>query len=420
MAAKIGTSEEWKTARLDECFDIQQGKQVSKRNREGVNQRPFLRTANVFWGRLDLSELDHMNFTQEEERKFALQKGDLLVCEGGDIGRTAMWNNEVEHCYYQNHLHRLRRKNGNVDENFALFYLQHAFIFEKILAGRANITTIPNLSKSRLSELEISLPGLDQQKTIAHVLITVKDAIAGQEELIAKLKDLKKSMMQHLFTHGTKGEKTKMTEIGEMPESWVVAEFGKFAEFKNGINFSKSQKGSNGIKTIDVFNMYGGKGTKVKLDSLYRVDKKVSDDHVLRKGDLLFVRSSLKLEGIGWTCYFDPITSDEYTFCGFIIRARLNNSRIDSEFLALYFRTELARKLLISGSGKVAITNINQGMLSNIKIPIPIIDEQKNIIKSVYSVDEKIEAAQEKLSNYQNLFKTLLHELMSGERRIKK
>ena len=199
METQTVTTKDWRKVRIDECFDIQQGKQVSKSNRRGNNQWPFLRTANVFWGRLDLSALDRMNFTPEEEKKLALQRGDLLVCEGGDIGRSAMWHGELERCYYQNHLHRLRKAIKEIDENFALLYLQYAFVYARLYLGRANITTIPNLSKSRLAELEIALPPFSEQKAIARVLMTVQEAIARQEALIAKLKELKQSMMNHLF-----------------------------------------------------------------------------------------------------------------------------------------------------------------------------------------------------------------------------
>src|SRR5438132_13167212 len=99
---------DWRVQRFDALFAVQQGKQVSKKNRVGENQRPFLRTRNVFWGRLDLSELDEMYFTDDDEKRLRLEPGDLLVCEGGDIGRTAIWRGELARCYYQNHLHRAR------------------------------------------------------------------------------------------------------------------------------------------------------------------------------------------------------------------------------------------------------------------------------------------------------------------------
>jgi len=91
--------QEWRVDRFDRFFFVQQGKQVSKRNRVGNSQRPFLRTKNVLWGRLDLAELDEMHFTDEEESRLALQPGDLLICEGGDIGRTAIWHGAVQQCY---------------------------------------------------------------------------------------------------------------------------------------------------------------------------------------------------------------------------------------------------------------------------------------------------------------------------------
>jgi type I restriction enzyme, S subunit len=80
----------WSLCRVDSLFNIQQGKSVSKSNREGINQKSFLRTKNVNWGRIDVSELDHMNFSKEEEAKLELHTGDLLLCEGGDVGRTAI------------------------------------------------------------------------------------------------------------------------------------------------------------------------------------------------------------------------------------------------------------------------------------------------------------------------------------------
>jgi len=252
----------WKRIRVAHCFDIQQGKQVSKKNRIGENQCPFLRTANVFWGRIDLNNLDHMNFAPIEEEKFRLQPEDLLVCEGGDIGRTAMWENGPDNCYYQNHLHRLRKINDEVAPKFILFWLQYSFVYSKVYLGCANITTIPNLSKSRLAEFELILPPLSEQKAIAHILTTVQEAIAGQEAMINKLQELKKSMMHHLFMHGTKGEKTKMTEIGEMPESWEVVELGKICDILSSSRTFKQAEIKigpvkvHGIKVSDM-NMKG-------------------------------------------------------------------------------------------------------------------------------------------------------------------
>lgn len=178
--------------RVDELFDIQQGKQVSKQTRPGANQRPFLRTKNVYWAQLDLSDLDQMHFSPEEEARLALRKGDLLLCEGGWVGRSAIWNGEIERCYYQNHLHRLRRKKDDVLPQFALHWFWFAFEFGGVYFGRKNDTTIPNLSKSRLGELLIPRPSKDEQAFIAETVSTIWDQARERErqaDLYAELKD---------------------------------------------------------------------------------------------------------------------------------------------------------------------------------------------------------------------------------------
>ncbi len=114
--------EDWYVKYIADLFSIQQGKQVSKKNRIGDNQLPFLRTANVFWGKFELTTLDKMHFSEDDENKLKLKYGDLLLCEGGDVGRTAMWKNNIERIYYQNHLHRLR-KIKKLSPDFYLYWL---------------------------------------------------------------------------------------------------------------------------------------------------------------------------------------------------------------------------------------------------------------------------------------------------------
>jgi len=97
--------EDWEVHKLVQLFETQQGKAFSPKHRKGISPFPFLRTSNVYWGRIDLTNLDYMDFTTEEVKKMALRIDDLLVCEGGDIGRTAIWEGQIEKCCFQNHLH---------------------------------------------------------------------------------------------------------------------------------------------------------------------------------------------------------------------------------------------------------------------------------------------------------------------------
>lgn len=138
---------------------------------------------------------------------------------------------------------------------------------------------------------------------------------------------------------------------------------------------------------------------------------------MLKPNDILFVRSSLKQEGVGWSSLFHGYT-EPVTFCGFLIRARLNNEGICSEFLVNYLRLPTVRKLLISKSGKLAITNINQGNLKTIPLPLPSIQEQQKIYSILSTVDSKIEAEENRKEALEDLFKTLLTYLMTGKIRV--
>ena len=118
-------------------------------------------------------------------------------------------------------------KSKECDNSFLFFLLKNNF---KNLNRQTTGSTIPHVSGTVLKNIEILITNPEEQKSIAKVLSTIQEAIVEQEKLITGLKDLKQGLMQQLFTHGTKGEKTKMTEIGEIPESWWVVSLSEYLE----------------------------------------------------------------------------------------------------------------------------------------------------------------------------------------------
>ena len=180
-----------------------------------------------------------------------------------------------------------------------------------------------------------------------------------------------------------------------LPEHWEIAKLGDKAELKNGINFKKEQKGQ-GISTVDVLNMYSD-GIYLDISNLYRVDYKIKDRDLLRTNDILFVRSSLKQEGVAWASLFGG-HEDPMTFCGFLIRARLTTLKINHEFLTHYFRSDFARRFLISKSARLAITNISQAILSSCPIPLPPLPEQRAIAHVLQTIQEAKAARQRELA----------------------
>jgi type I restriction enzyme S subunit len=174
----------WERIRLGELFYVQQGVAMSPKRREGISPHPFLRTLNVLWAHIDLSMLDQMDFNDEEVAKLSLKPGDLLVCEGGEVGRTAIWRGELEGCLYQNHIHRLRRLSDNTVPDFYVYWMQAAFQVFGSYSGQESKTTIPNLSGSQLKLFKVPLPLVEEQRRIASEL---REKIAQAEKLKAAI-----------------------------------------------------------------------------------------------------------------------------------------------------------------------------------------------------------------------------------------
>lgn len=193
--------EGWKVNNIAELYNVKQGKQISaKESKEGKIKKPFLRTSNLTWGKINISKVDSMYFTKEKFEKLKLKKGDILTCEGGDIGRTAIYDDELEECAYQNHLHRLRPKTDDTNNLFFMYWMNHAVNQRKLYVFDANRTTIPNLSGSRLKNFKIPKPELSKQQQISSILSTNDSKIESEENKKNTLEELFKSMLHNLMT----------------------------------------------------------------------------------------------------------------------------------------------------------------------------------------------------------------------------
>jgi type I restriction enzyme S subunit len=152
------------------------------------------------------------------------------------------------------------------------------------------------------------------------------------------------------------------------------------------------------------------------VNNLYRVDIKVSADRMLRYRDLLFVRSSVREEGVGWPALF-PGSVEPVTFCGFIIRGRpiVGSGDVDPIYIVHFLRQPHIRKKMISRSGKVAITNINQQALGNLNIALPPLDLQRLFTARVEEIGKMKIAYGAHVAKLDALFASLQHRAFRGE-----
>jgi restriction endonuclease S subunit len=272
--------------------------------------------------------------------------------------------------------------------------------------GKGTGATFPNVSGVILANFELVVPPLPEQHRIVGILDEAFEGIAtakaNAEKNLQNAHALFESYLQSVFT--------------QRGDGWGKRKLSELYSFKNGINFDKTQKIGRGILTIDVLNMYGD-DLQVGLNNLYRVNKEVSGEYILKDGDFLVVRSSVKREGVGWAAVFQT-TSEPITFCGFIIRGR-PLAKMNPEYAVYFLRCRATRDELIRRSTQSTITNINQFNFGELIIPVPSLLEQKEIVCKLSVLREKtlrLESLYErKLAALDELKKSLLDRAFTGQ-----
>ena len=415
---------DWERVRLGDLFEIQQGKALSPKARAGINPKPFLRTANVFWGRLDLGTVDEMDFSDEEAAKLALRPGDLLVCEGGDIGRTAIWQGELPLCCCQNHVHRLRARDTGVEPQFVMLWMEAAIRLLGLYGGQGNKTTIPNLSKSRLAAFEVPLPPLAEQRAIAEVLLVVQRTKDATEKVIAALRELKMSLLKHLFTYGpvpfNQADKVplKETEVGAIPEGWNVARLGDISDWMRYGTSRRCHPQPQGLPVLRIPNVINSSINTADL-KFVEMDKKEADRYRLQVRDLLFVRTNGQREYVGRCAVYEG-EPEHCLFASYLIGVRVRPDEVLADYIRLYALTPAGRRFL-SGRASGAADgkfNINTQTLRSVMLPVPPIEMQRRIVHAVDAADAGMAAAGQRFTALEATFKLLLGQLMTGKVRL--
>jgi type I restriction enzyme S subunit len=412
--------EDWHHVKLKEiCIDNQQGFASGKRDTDGVKQIRMNNVTND--GRFILDIYIKVPAPSNIE-KYDLKKGDILFNNTNSadlVGKTAVIDNEAVDFTFSNHFNRIRVDTKTVLPEWIKYLFEIKWqqgYFKRICRRYVHQAGI---GKSEIEEIPISFPSLLEQNRVIEIISSVEKVILRSDELISKTEKLKKGLMEELLIKGIRHQSFKDSKMGRIPQEWIITKLGNIAYFKNGINYTKEKKGKIGIPLIDVLNMYGG-GISVNLGKLFRVNLSFDkdSDFLLKKGDILFVRSSLKREGAGWSSLFNG-ANEPITFCGFIIRARLISKDVIPEFITYFLRSKTARRHLIAGAGQVAISNVSQEILNTLDVPIPPISEQQKIVEILFSIDKKLILEQKRKEKLEKIKKSLMNDLLTGKKRVK-
>jgi type I restriction enzyme S subunit len=271
-----------------------------------------------------------------------------------------------------------------------------------------------------LENFLIPLPPLAEQRAIAHVLRTVQWAKEATEGVIAALKELKKSLMQHLFTYGpvpvTERERVPLqeTEIGPLPAHWRVVRLGEVAAIRAGVAFPHeyqgSVEGSYPFYKVSDMNTFGNEIYMEKASNWV-------NSEILRKLKAkLFPSETVIFPKVGGALLTNKkrLLARESLIDNNIMGVIVRQDICIPQFCFYWFESIDIR--MFSNPGPLPSINA-QGVKKSF-IPLPPLDEQREIARILQAVDAKIAAEQARRAALEELFKSLLHELMSGQIRL--
>jgi Restriction endonuclease S subunits len=379
--------EDWEVVKLGEIGNYING-YAFKPSDWSITGKPIIRIQN-----LNNPSASFNYFNGELDYKYLVKKGDILISWSASLG-AYIWNGED--AWLNQHIFKVELTNQNVAKDFLYFALLYYFVGQAL----ANLhgSTMKHIVKSKFLNILIPLPPLEEQKAIADILSTVQNAIEKTEKVIDATKQLKKSIMKHLFTYGAVAVdeiykvKLKESEIGLIPEHWEVVRLENVME---GFTPNKKLKQSD-YKAIGKFPVID-QGQEY-VAGFYDDETMVFDKDlpVILFGDHTRI---IKYVDFPFICGADGLK---------IIIPKEN-------FHRKYFYYALLN-LNIPSRGY----NRHFKILKEKLIPLPPLDEQQKIANILKTIDQKIQAEEKKKQALQNLFKTLLQKLMTGKIRVKK
>ena len=195
----IQNERSWKQYIFSDIATSRLGKMLDAKQQTGKYEYPYLANFNVQWFRFELDNLNKMDFNEADQQEFELREGDLLVCEGGEIGRCAVWHNEIHPCYFQKALHRVRCNQRIIMPDYMAWWFKYNCDHNGFAAIEGAKATIAHLPGVKLKALKVTVPEIKlQEKFVTFLKQTDKSKLTIKQSL-DKLEVLKRALMQQYF-----------------------------------------------------------------------------------------------------------------------------------------------------------------------------------------------------------------------------
>ena len=392
--------DEWAVSTVGREFDIKLGKMLDAEKNVGV-PKPYLGNKAVQWDRIDISDLPTVPMSRADIDRFRLRTGDLLACEGGEVGRAAIWDAPIEECYYQKALHRLRPLRGFNSRLMAALLRQWSD--RGVLANYVTQTSIAHLPREKFLNVPMPVPPPAEQRAIAWALSDVDALIGALDSVLAKKRDLKQAAMQQLLT----GQKRLPGFRGE----WDVKRLGELAEIISGSTPKTGEPSywNGSIKWCTPTDITGC-AAKYLVDT----DRAISADGLSS--------CSAQLLPIGSLLLCSRATIGEVRIAGCEIctnqgfKSLVCKLGVSNEFL--YYKLLTMKSQMIERAIGSTFLEISKKDTASLALSIPEHAEQTAIAEVLSDMDAELAALTQRRDKTRALKQGMMQELLTGRTRL--
>ena len=273
----------WSVKPLADVADFRLGKMLDEKKNRG-EPLPYLANINVRWGEFDLDGLREMRFEHDEMEQYGLRYGDIVMCEGGEPGRCALWKDQLPGLMIQKALHRIR-PHKCLDSSFLYYSFLHLgsrSAFAPLFTG----ATIKHLPREKLAKVEIAFPSLEIQRRIADILSAYDDLIENNRRRMALLEDAARQLYREWFVRlrFPGHEHTPITN--GVPEGWERKALGELTDFRLGKMLDQNKNKGDLMPYLANLNVRWGEISLHNLREMRFEDNEL-DAFGLKYGDIV-------------------------------------------------------------------------------------------------------------------------------------
>lgn len=399
----------WQESPLGELADTQLGKMLDAKKNEG-EYHSYLGNDNVQWSGVDLSEVKEMRFKDSELSKFALRPGDLLVCEGGDPGRCAIWNSNEE-MYYQKALHRVRAREDVLDNRYLYYFLVHIGSTQEIRQYYTGGATIKHLPAAALNRVKVRYPDLAAQRRIADVLSAYDELIENNRRQIKLLEEAAQRLYKEWFIDlNFPGHDTTPIHNG-LPEGWKRVTILDLADVVRGCSYSSDEIVRGGRTLINLGNLapFGGfrSGWEKPFSGRPREDQAVS------KGDVIMGLTEQAVGLAGYAALLPTVPGESFISADLV--KLVPKEGVPAQFIFALLRYGRLSELISPLANGTKIKHLRPQSMSRVNVPVPPTELMVRYAAVTRPVYDQIDVCQQQIAAAREARDRLLPKLMSRE-----